>query len=126
MINSPLKKINSSTLVETIMAMLIVTMVFSIASVVMVNISKNSNNSLKTKAYIFTNDIWVKTHSEKQYIDQDFKLDNILVKRTILEYNNSSELFKLTISAYNMQNHKLFEKNELIIIEENNINSYKK
>ena len=58
-------KVKASTLVEAIIAMLIVTIAFSMALVLMLNISKNSNNSLKTKAYILANDVLVKTKTEK-------------------------------------------------------------
>ncbi len=107
----------ASTLVEAIIAMLIITIAFSMAMVLMLNISKNSNNSLKTKAYILANDIMVQTKSEKSYIDQEFNYGNIIVKKIVSEYENNEELFQLNISAYDSRNHKLFEQNELIIIE---------
>jgi hypothetical protein len=110
-------KVKASTLVESIIAMLIVTIVFSMALVLMLNISKNSNNSLKTKAYILANDVLVKTKSEKSYFDQEFNYGNILIKKTVAEYENNEELFFLNISTYDLRNHKLFEQNELIIIE---------
>ena len=112
-----IRKVISSTLVEAIVAMLIVTIAFSMALVLMLNISKNSNNSLKTKAYILANDIMVKTKSEKLYFDQDFDYGNIIIKKTVTEYENSEELFQLKVSAFDSRNHKLFEQNELLIIE---------
>lgn len=110
-------KVKASTLVESIIAMLIVTIVFSMALVLMLNISKNSNNSLKTKAYILANDVLVKTKSEKSYLDQEFNYGNITIKKMLVEYENNEELFLLNISTYDLRNHKLFEQNELIIIE---------
>lgn len=112
-----IKKLKASTLVETIVAMLIVTIAFSLALLLMVNISKNSNNSLKTKAYFLTNNIWVQTKAEHTFIDQEYTYGNILIKKTVTEYENNEELFQLNISVYDKQNHKLFEQNELLIIE---------
>ena len=111
-------KIKASILVETIVAMLLITISFTMAFMVILNVSKNSNNSLKTKAYILSNDVLVKTKSEKQYFDQDFVFGNITVKRTITEYENNEELFQLNLSTFDYRNHKLFEQNELIIIEQ--------
>ena len=110
-------KIKASTLVEAIIAMLIVTIAFSLALMLMLNISKNSNNSLKIKAYILANDIMVKTKSEKLYFDQEFDYGNITIKKTVIEYENNEELFQLNVSAFDSRNHKLFEQNELLIIE---------
>ncbi|HAF29361.1 MAG TPA: hypothetical protein DCG75_09980 [Bacteroidales bacterium] len=111
------KKLKASTLIETIIAMLIVTIAFSLALMLMLSISKNSNNSLKTKAYFLANEVLVKTKSEKTYFDQDFDYGNILIKKTVAEYENNEELFQLNISAYDVRNYKLVEQNELIIIE---------
>jgi len=112
-----IRKVIASTLVEAIIAMLIVTIAFSMALVLMLNISKNSNNSLKTKAYILANDIMVKTKSEKLYFDQEFDYGNITIKKTVAEYENNEELFQLKVSAFDSRDHKLFEQNELLIIE---------
>lgn len=110
-------KLKASTLVETIVAMLLVTIAFSMAMVLMLKISKNSNNSLKTKAYILANDVIVKTKTEKLYIDQEFNYGNIIIKKTVTEYENNEKLFQLKVSAFDSRNHKLFEQNELLIIE---------
>ncbi len=110
-------KIQASTLVETIVAMLIITITFSMAFLIILNISKNSNNSLRTKAYFATSNVMVQTVSEKEYYDQDFTFGNITVKRIVSEYEKYDELFQINYSAYNSRNQKLFEQNELIIIE---------
>jgi len=116
-INSKIKKVRASTLVETIVAMLIITFVFSIGFLIIMNLSKNSNNSLKTKAYFLTNEILVSTKSKKQFFDQDFDFGNITIKRTVSEYQNNEELYQLNLKALDLNNHKLFEQNELLIIE---------
>lgn len=112
-----ISKVKASTLVETIIAMLIVTIAFSLALLLMLNISKNSNNSLKTKAYILANNVMVQTKAERSYLDQDYNYGNIIIKKTVSEYEKNEELFQLNVSAYDSRNHKLFEQNELIIIE---------
>ena len=112
-----IRKLKASTLVETIIAMLIVTIAFSLALLLMINISRSSNNSLKTKAYFLANNILVQTKAEKTYLDQEFNFGNVVIKKTVTEYENNEELFQLNVSAYDKQNHKLFEQNELVIIE---------
>lgn len=111
------QKIKASTLVETIVAMLVVTFVFTIAFATIAGLSKNSNNSLKTKAYFVSQEVWVKTKTEKEFFDQDFVFGNITVKRTVKEYQKYDELFQLSIETFDSNNHKLFEQNELIILE---------
>jgi len=110
-------KVRASTLVETIVAMLIITIVFSMAFLIFLNISKNSNNAIKTKAYFLASDILVKTISEKQYFDSDYNFGNVIIKRIVTEYHKNDELFQLNITAFDFKNHKLFEQNKLIIIE---------
>lgn len=117
LIHTKIQKLKASTLVETIVAMLIVTIAFSLALLLMVNIGKNSNNSLKTKAYFLTNNIFVQTKAENTFVDQEYTYGNIFIKKTVKAYENNDELFQLNISAYDKQNHKLFEQNELVIIE---------
>ena len=113
------QKLKASTLVEAIIAMLIITVTFSLGLLLMLNISKNSNNSLKTKAYILANDVLVKSKSENLYLDQEYNYGNITIKKAVSEYENNEELFQLNISAFDSRNYKLFEQNELIIIEKN-------
>lgn len=115
--NLVIRKFRASTLVETIVAMLIVTIAFSLALMLMVNISKSSNNSLKTKAYFLANNIWVQTKAEKTYLDQEFIYGNVVIKKTITAHDQIEELFWLNVSAYDDRNHLLFEQNELVIIE---------
>ena len=112
-------RLKASTLIEAIISMLIVTIAFSFALVLILNISKNSNNSLKTKAYILANDVLVQTKAENEFLDEEFNHGNIVIKRSVTEYGENEELFQLNIAAYDLQNRILYEQNELIIIEKN-------
>ena len=118
-INAISKRIRASTIVESIIAILIVTIAISLALVLIINIGKNSNNSLKTKAYILANDMLVQTKAENEFLDEEFNYGNLIIKRTVNEYEKNEELFQLNIIAYDLKNTILYEHNELIIIEKN-------
>ena len=111
------QKIQASTLIEAIVAMLIVTIIFALAMVLMANISKNSNNSIKTKAYLLTNQIYQQTKAQKSYIDQEYNFENVHIKKTITPVKDNDELYLLTITARNKLNYKLTERNEIINVE---------
>jgi len=112
-----LLKVKGSTLIEAIIAMLIVTITFAMAMVLMLSISKNSNNSIKTKAYLLTNQIYTQSKAENLYIDQEFDFENVIIKKTILPVKESEELFLLSITAWNKFNNKLVERTEIVNLE---------
>ena len=107
-------KLKASTLIETIVAMLIITIIFSLAFSIILGIGKNANNMTRTKAYVLVGTIWQETQAQKAYFDKDFSFRTITIKRSVIETDLNPELITLKVSAFNSRGKKLFEKNELI------------
>ena len=112
--NKKFRHLKASTLIETIVAMLIITIIFSLAFVMVLNIGKNANNIIRTKAYIMANAIWQETEQEKAYFDQKFIFRNITIKRNVIEEQSNSEIIQVNLSVFDKKGFKLFEKNRLL------------
>ena len=96
-------------------AIVIVMIVFSMSSVVILNITSSGMSREKQNAYMLVKSLRNETILYKRYIDETIISNEIVVEKTILEYGNSSTLKVLLINAFRGKK-KLFETRELILI----------
>lgn len=111
------RKLQASTLVEVIVAMLIILICFGLA---LTAIDSNSK-SINTKVLILAHQTVLKekqlTIKEKRYLDEEFTVGNLRIQKTILEYPASAELKELQIQAFDVDGNLLLSNRELIIAE---------
>lgn len=108
---APLK---GSTLIEVIVAMVIIMTVHAIALAIFINISGNNNNKIKMKAYLKMEEVWIKTVQESSYFDDEYDFDNIIIKKMISPYEQNKRLKVLQFQAFNMNGKLIIEKKQLI------------
>ena len=108
-------KIHAFTVMESMVAIVIVMIVFSISSVVILNITSSGMSREKQNAYMLVKSLRDETILTNRYFDETFNRNEIVVEKTIVNYGNSNTLKILLISAFKNKK-KLFETKELILL----------
>jgi len=107
-------KIKASTLVEALVAMVIILIIYGIGLTIFINVNKSSANRLKIEAYLQLEDIVAKTKKEARYLDETYDLENLKVEKKITKYDNNNSLNVLQIKILSKENKLLAEHREII------------
>jgi len=96
-----LRKIKASTLIETIVAMVIIVMVTGITFTILANLSGQHNPTLKSQAYIEA----VNTISSMQELGdlregyEEVKTESFVIMKTIQKYRDSEGILLIEVSV---------------------------
>jgi len=91
------KKLKSSTLIETVVAMTILMIFVFLSMMIMANVNKKNNANVKIRAHLVSDYFLQYTLSQKRFIDEDFKDAGMYVEKTIEELNENAILIKIEI-----------------------------
>ncbi|MBS1635861.1 MAG: type II secretion system protein [Bacteroidetes bacterium] len=111
------KRIQASTLLETLIAIVLILVCFSIATVVLVNIMQSDNGRMKLHARTELEALYIKTMEEKTFIDEDVEFDTFSIHKTISPYQDSPDLYLLALTATSKNAQVLDEFKKLILVE---------
>ncbi len=110
-----ISKINASTLVEVIVAMVIISSVFILSLAVFLNIGKNSNNSLKIKAALVSEDVMVYTRQNNLFVNENISMDNLDIIKEVRQYKSYKDMVLVTVEVKDKRGKSLVVKKELMI-----------
>jgi type II secretory pathway pseudopilin PulG len=96
-------KVKASTLVETMVAMVILCLVMGTAMVVFINATSSSISYDKVKAGFLVNNAMEQTQRTKSYVDEELEIDHIKLIRQVAAYG-SEGLVMVEIKAFNPDN----------------------
>ncbi len=113
------RKIKASSLLETIVAMVILVAVFTIAIMIFVNVTATGFNFQKIHANNLLKNLSRQTVKEMKLYDENLEVNNILVVKKVSKYQEQKGLFVLELSAFNKDSIKLAQRRELIFQNEN-------
>jgi hypothetical protein len=111
-----LKTLKASTLIEVIVAMVILLIIYSMVIITFLNFSGENNISNKSRALILLENVSNTTKSTFCFIDKEFSFENIDVKQTILPYKGNDNLRTLKLEAISNSGKTILSKNEIIAI----------
>ncbi|MBI4646420.1 MAG: hypothetical protein HY738_07460 [Bacteroidia bacterium] len=94
-----LKKIAAVSLIEAIVAMVIIMLVYSASVMIFVNTSEAGNASVKLKAWSALEEYINRTVNEKNYIDEKTKAGNLILTRKTAAYENIEGLLTIEFKA---------------------------
>jgi hypothetical protein len=109
------KKLKASTLIESLIAMLVIMLCFSIAVMIYLNVVRSDKLYQKNTANFILNEIAIQTKKEKKFIDESLKEGQFLIQKNVEKYQDTANLYRLHILAFNTRNEIIGEYNELII-----------
>lgn len=108
------KKIAASTLIEVLIAMVIVIVIYGIAMMIFLNVQKSSNTALKTLALLELEKVVIETKKKFTFIDEEYKTENLEIKKKISVYQKCSELRELSFEVFDLSGKLIIERKELI------------
>jgi|CXWL01.1.fsa_nt_gi hypothetical protein len=108
------KKIKAATLIESLIAMVIVMLCFGISTTVYINVISSGNQIQKLKSELILKKVAMETKKEHLFLDEEITLDEITVRKKITPYNGLKNLSQINLQAYNSNEKLLSEYNELV------------
>ena len=113
------QKLKAATLVEALMALVIVMICFVIGSMIYVNVINSDNNRQEIKANLILNETALKTKEEKKFIDEKIEIgnENLIIQKTVILYKNIENLNLLTLIASDKKGRVIAQRKELIAIQ---------
>lgn len=111
-----LKKIQASTLIESIVAMVIISITMGITFLILTNIVAKNNPQLRFKAYIEAQQAINIKLSGDIIMDDTWQKDGIYVEKRYLEYGNYESLNVLEIKVFNNAGKLLVLRRKIIRI----------
>lgn len=110
-------KVQGSTLIEVLVAMIIIVICLGIASVIILNISKSGNAGLKLFAEQYAEKVIEESKLNLEYQDENYETEGIIIEKRVGLYKNLDGLVELTVTVFNVDMKQLVQKKELIIPE---------
>ena len=109
------KKLESSTLIEVIVGLVIITITFGIVFRLFVNVNRSENIRLKCNASLLMDKIINSGKADLNYIDEDFDYGYMTIEKTVIPYNKSENLKIMHLKAFDRQKKLILEKKEIIL-----------
>ena len=103
------KKLHASTLIEVLIAMVIIVVVFGIANMIFLNIQKSTNTGIKIAASLELDKIAAETHRNFTYMDEEYKLDRFTIIKKVSNYNKAEELRQLNFEVLDAEGKIILE-----------------
>ncbi len=108
-------KIKAFSIIESMVALVIVVLMFSLSAMVFANVASTGSTREKQDAYMLVKLMRNETFKNQRFIDEVVVLKNITIEKTLLDYQRTDNLKILQIKA--IKNEKqLFETKEIISV----------
>lgn len=112
-------KLRASTLIEVLVAMVIISISFGIAMMIVMNLLKAQNNKSKIEAYFIANNIISQIKPDSKLIDEQIDFVNLYVEKTVTSSTKSKNIAIISVKVFDKTKRKIFEKKTLQIIQLN-------
>jgi Tfp pilus assembly protein PilV len=109
-------KIKAFSIIESMVAMVIVVLMFSLSAMVIANVASTGISREKQDAYMLVQEMRNETFNGQRYLDEYTEAKGITIEKTILDYSRTENLKVLLITATKNEK-QLFESKELIKVE---------
>jgi hypothetical protein len=107
-------RIKASSLFETIVALMVIMIVFGIAMTIYVNVMKNSSSLAELKASLRLEEIARETKDGKKYFNESFETEGVQIEKKISVYKGREGIILLEIVAFDPLKKRLADYKEII------------
>jgi len=108
-------KLKASTLIESLVAMVIIITCLGVSSMIYSNVLNSDNQRTQLKAMLILSEEAIATKTEKSLLDSEKQIGDWTIKKTVESYPQSENVFKLSLTAINKSGKIIAIRNELII-----------
>jgi|SRR4051812_33591305 Tfp pilus assembly protein PilE len=110
-------QLKASTLVESLIAMVILIVCLGIGTMVFTNVLNSDRERKQLHATLLANEEAIKIKFQKNYLDSEEKVGDWTLKKTVEKYEATENLFLLSIAVLDNNSKIVFIRHELIIVE---------
>jgi hypothetical protein len=107
-------KVDASTILEVVIAMVIIILVFGIAMMIYANVLRLSLSAKKIKATAILQEVCLKAEQVKDFSHQSITVDDLRVEQEIKPFNNDTLLNEIHLTAYDANQQKITELQKVI------------
>jgi uncharacterized membrane protein len=108
------KRLAAATIIETVVAMVIILVLFAITTTVLVQTSLRSFSIKRIKAAQLVNTCFVKTANEKSFFNEQIAMDEYLIKKEVQQYGRNNNVLAIRIIVADNNNTELVSEQRLI------------
>lgn len=110
-------KITASTLIEVIVAMVVLAIAFSIGIMIYFNILSSSGSYRAFETTLLLKQVAAETTHNKSYIDELIELENLTIQKSVSPYNGSKKVYLLELHAVDQHQKEHGVYKQLIIVQ---------
>ena len=111
------KKLQASSMLEVITAMVIIMIIFAVATTMFVKVTSSGFTLEKINAQLLLNNKAIDSKLKQNFKEEETKEGEITIKQSIKPYGSNSSLILLHLEAFDNSNKKVADKKELVLIE---------
>jgi type II secretory pathway pseudopilin PulG len=112
-------RLPASSLIETVLAMVLIGVVFSITTMIIVNVSRAGFTNEKMEAFAIAGELAQSTIKDQQFFDETITIGNYEAVRSVEDYDHTPNLKLLKIQVYRQDEKLLATRRQLVRIVEN-------
>ena len=105
-----------ATLLETLVALVILAFCFSLSIMIFVSVLNTSANKKLLHATVQMNEISLQTKQSKRYLDEEIQDGELRFVKKISKRENAKDLIEMKITSYDAKGHPVAERKELILV----------
>lgn len=109
------KKIKASTLIEAIVALVIIMLVFSIIMSFYLGQIKSSSQLNKLNIHFLMNKIANQEDDLNRYNDNEYKFESFVIKKTVSQYKDYENLYLLEYECLDTNKTIILQKRKVIL-----------
>jgi Tfp pilus assembly protein PilV len=109
--------LKASTLIESLVAMVIMVICLSIGTIIYTNVMSSDKQRMQLKALLLLNKEAIEVKAAKSFLDSEKQVGDWTIKKTIEKYDQSENLYKMSLSVIDRDKKIIFVRNELVPVE---------
>lgn len=113
------KTLKAATLVESLIAMVIIIITLGIATMIYSNVLDSDKQRKQLKAIFLLKQELIKTKTEKTFLDSEEQINDWSLKKVVKRFDQTENLYCLSMSVLDAEGKTIAVKNELVIVTDN-------
>jgi competence protein ComGF len=109
-------RVRASSLIEVITALIIISIIFTIAIMVYLNVQRSGFSSRRLTGELLINEVLVKTLKDKRFDTTETNSDDITVYQDVTAHKTVAHLKVLTLEARDINGKLVAERKRLIYV----------
>ena len=98
-----IKKIKSSSILEVVVSLVLITIVFSISFMIYHNVMRSGISIQQMLASKKIEGYFTKTKTEKSFVNETIEEDDFIIQKKVSQFDNQPKIYKIEFEAYNKE-----------------------